>query len=301
VARAFTAIALVAVPVSLVTGLLLAGRLIPSVGALLNTDYGHALLLKLGLLIAGLLCATATFTLLVLGAGRRRAAVAVIAEAVVLCAVVLTASAVASLPPASAVVWAPDSTSLPTSGVLSQIARDLVVTVDMGPGRPGRNFITVGVLDTRRPAPAPIAAVQVAVGGQGPLTAVRQDPFKWMVVTNVATEGPEQLQVAVRRPGEPTVVVPFVWVAGPPLGTRLGGASLSPVSSVAAAVVGLCALIGLALGLVLRIRRRSGPVREDDVWPGRRQHASKGSGSTSPTVDREPWAAEEARDSPTGV
>jgi copper transport protein len=267
-ARAFTPIALIALPLSLVTGLLLAGRLLPSVGALLNTDYGHALLIKLGLLAVGLLCAAGTVAFLVMDAGRRRSAMIVAAEAVVLCAVVLAASSLAATHPASPVVWAPASEQAPTAGVLSQFADDLVVTVDVGPGRPGRNFVTVGVLDTRRPAPAPVAEVSLAVGAQPALVAVPQGQFQWMAVANVKDEGPVGLEVTVNRPGEPSVRVPFVWTLGPAVGTRLGGAPLAPITSAAALLIGVVGLVALVAYAVLRVRRRrspTGPVEQDEV------------------------------------
>jgi copper transport protein len=268
VARAFTPIALIALPLSLVTGLLLAGRLLPSVGALLNTDYGHALLIKLGLLAVGLLCAAGTVAFLVMDAGRRRSAMIVAAEAVVLCAVVLAASSLAATHPASPVVWAPASEQTPTAGVLSQFADDLVVTVDVGPGRPGRNFVTVGVLDTRRPAPAPVAEVSLAIGAQPALVAVPQGQVQWMAVANVKDEGPVTLEVTVKRPGEPSVRVPFVWTLGPAVGTRLGGAPLAPITSAAALLIGVFGLLALVACALLRARRRrspTGPVEQDEV------------------------------------
>jgi copper transport protein len=256
VARAFTPIAIVMVPISLVTGLVLAGRLLPSFGAVLHTDYGHALLVKLALVAIGLACAGLTVLLLVVQGGRRRGALIVGVEAVVLGAVVLAGSSVAATHPASAVVWAPASDHEPTSGVLSQLARDLVVTLDIGPGRPGRDFFTVGVLDTRRPAPAPIKDVQVAVGSQAPLTAVSQGNYQWLAAANVDAEGPLRMQVTVERSGEPTVTVPFEWTIGPPAGTRLGGAALSPVTAVAAAIVAVVSVVVIALLGVVRWRRR---------------------------------------------
>jgi copper transport protein len=256
VSQSFTPIALVMVPVSLVTGLLLAGRLLPSVGALLNTDYGHTLLVKLALLALGLLFALGTVLLLVVGGGRRRAAAIVGMEAIVLGTVVLAASTLAATHPASAVVWAPASGQIPTAGVLSQLANDLVVTVDVGPGRPGRNFVTIGVLDTRRPAPAPVSAVRLAAGSDAPIAAVPQGHFQWLAVASIADEGPMDMRVAVDRPGEPTEIVPFTWTAGPPLGTRLGGVALAPIAQAASAAVALVGLLGLALYAFVGARRR---------------------------------------------
>ena len=256
VARAFTPLAVILVPVSLVTGLLLAGLLLPSVGSVVNTDYGQALLLKLGLLAAGLLCAGATVWLLVLDGGRRRAALVVGVEAVLLGGVVLAASTLAATHPASRVVWAPTSAQVATAGVLSELVDDLVITADVGPGRPGRNFITVEVLDTRRPAPAPVAKVDVAVDGEPALTAVPQGRYQWLVTTNVNHEGPTGLTVTVTRPGEPLAGATFRWTLGPTVGTRLGGAELLPIANAVALAVALTAVIVGCVLVVVRRRRR---------------------------------------------
>jgi copper transport protein len=255
IAGAFTPIALVALPISLVTGFLLAGRLLPSVGALMYSDYGHALLVKLGLLAFGLLCSAGTLVFLVLGRGRRRAALVIGAEAVVLMTVVLAASSLAATRPASQVVWAPAPEQAPTTGVLSAFANDLVVTLDVGPARPGRNFVTVGVLDTRRPAPAPVADVRVALGDEPAVTAVPQGDFRWLSVATIPKEGPASFTVRVERPGESTVVVPFSWTVGPVAGTRMGGSTFAPLAIAGATLVGLVVLVALlAWGLA---RRRS--------------------------------------------
>ena len=42
-----------------------------------------------------------------------------------------------------------------------------MVTLALKPNRPGQNFVTLGVFDTRRPAPAPIDEVAVQLQGPG--------------------------------------------------------------------------------------------------------------------------------------
>jgi copper transport protein len=274
IAKLFTPFALVALPISLVSGLLLAGRLLPSVGALLNTDYGHALLVKMGLVILGLLAAAGTVLFLVIGRGGRRLAQVVAVEAVVLGLVVLAASWTAATHPASPVVWGPSPERAPTAGVLSAIADDLVLTVDVGPGRPGRNFATIGVLDTRRPAPAPIAAVGVGIGHDAPLSAVSQGNGEWVVAANLPDEGPASLIVTVTRPGLRSVSAPFTWVIGPTSGTRLGGSALAPTAQTAALLVLVAAAIGLILVAIRRRRRRSGQQASSHEMAGAQRSPS---------------------------
>jgi hypothetical protein len=115
--------------------------------------------------------------------------------------------------------------------------------------------VTVGVLDTRRPAPAPVADVRVALGDEPAVTAVPQGDFRWLSVATIPKEGPASFTVRVERPGESTVVVPFSWTVGPVAGTRMGGSTFAPLAIAGATLVGLVVLVALlAWGLA---RRRS--------------------------------------------
>ena len=259
VAWTFTPIALFCVPVSLISGLVLAGRLVPSVGALGHTAYGQALLVKLGLLGIAMACAGATVALLVWGRGRALAGVAVALEAVALGTVVLAASSVAAIHPASRVVWAPTPQPPPTVGVLSQLVDDLVITANVGPGRPGNNFVTIDVLDTRRPAPEPVVEVRVAIDGEAPLEAQPRGDVEWVAVERVEQEGPVTLRVWADRPGLPTATVSFVWQVGASAGTKIGGAPMAPITAAAAIALALSSAV-LAAGYVMwrRSRRRGG-------------------------------------------
>jgi copper transport protein len=253
VARAFTPVALACVPVSIVTGLLLSGRLLPSIGAVLHTGYGQALLVKLGLLALGLALAGGTVLLLVRGSGRRYSALVVGAEAAALTSVALGASALGAIHPASPVVWAPAPETAPTAGTLSQLVDDLVFTASLGPGQPGRNFVLVGVLDTRRPAPEPVSEVRVSVDGSAPVSAVPQGAGAWVAVQQLGSEGPTTIQVSADRPELPTATAEFQWEVGPLAGTHRGGLPLAPFTAAAAAALA----VGCAGGVVVLWRRRT--------------------------------------------
>ena len=83
-------------------------------------------------------------------------------------------------------------------------ADDLVLDFRVEPARPGRNFITVGVYQTRRPAPAPVRGVTLRIteAGAAPRTVplVRAGDDQWQT-TETLTDGRLRLEAAVERPG----------------------------------------------------------------------------------------------------
>lgn len=272
-ARAFTPIALVTLGTGLVTGLLLTGALLPSVGAVLSTSYGHLLLAKLALVGLALGSAAGTVLFLVRRPKRSPASTGVLAvmgEAVLLSAAVLAAATVAATHPASPSVWAPAADPPATTGELSTFGDDLVLTVGLGPGQPGANFATVGVLDTRRPAPATITSVSVEAGAAAPISAVAQsDPHRWVAKVDLASDGPLPVTVRVVRAGMPDVTATFPWTVAPATGTHLGGAPLAPITDRLAAALALLALLGLVVTVAVR-RRRPGAADTAEPVAGQR-------------------------------
>lgn len=292
-ARAFTPVALLTVVVGTVTGLLLSGRLLASVGAVTSTAYGHVLIAKLAVAALALVCAGGTVLLLTRGAAspvRRAAVVVVVLEAVLLAAVVLVASTLAATHPASPTVWAAAPDPAPTSGVESQFADDLVLTLSVGPGEPGPNFASVGVLDTRRPAPASVTGVTVTIEGAPSVSAAAQGKGRWLARMDLSA-GPELVTVQVTRPGLPETRAAFTWVVGPVAGTHRGGAALAPLTdrlAVILLVVALLALVAVATTAVRR-RRRTVP-RGAEVAGGGTTFDSVG------TVEVDPAAASDVSD-----
>lgn len=273
VVRRFTLLALPALTVSVVTGLLLARALVPSVGALGGTGYGRALLVKVGLVALALALGGTTARLLGRPGGRPIGRRVVVAEALALGTVVLLAAVLTGAPPPADPRWAASPTQPPTVGLLTESADDLVLTASLGPAVPGANFATVRVMDTRRPALAPISRVLVTVGDAAPLAAVRQGtPCDWPCVAEVdwvvsssaiTHSGPWPLTVDVERTGLPTVSRTFVWNVAPAAGQEQGGAALSgPLGWLAAAV-----LLGGATALVLVVRGRRRPATDPSTDP----------------------------------
>jgi hypothetical protein len=250
--------------VSVATGLLLARSLVPSVGALGGSGYGRALLVKVTLVTLAALLGGGTAWLLGRRDGGRLARRVVTAEALTLGVVVLLAAVLTSTPPPADPRWAASPGQPPTVGLLTESGDDLVLTASVGPAVPGANFVTVRVMDTRRPALAPVNRVLVGVGSAAPLAAVRQGTpcdwpcvadVDWVVSTDAITHsGPWPLRVQVERAGLPTLDRTFVWNVAPAPGQEQGGRALGGALAGLAGAVLLAG--GAAFVVVLRRRRR---------------------------------------------
>jgi copper transport protein len=271
--RSYAVLAAPAVVVALISGLVLAGVLVPSVGAVTGSSYGSVLVVKVVLvgaaMVLGGLNATsarsrtrsrsATATAATAGAGRRSGR-ALSLESAVLLLVLGAAGALGSLGPPTSVFWAPTPTTVADTEPLTSQVEDLLVTVSATPNHPGQNFVAVDVRNTRRPAPGPVTAVDVAVGDGAAAAAVRQADGTWLLPTEaVRVSGPVNLTVTVSRDGLDDVSTSIAWTVAAAPGTEQGGAPLSALTS------GLIVLVALAAGLagllaMARSRRRRGPV-----------------------------------------
>jgi len=265
--RRFAGIAAPAVVVSATSGLLLAAELVPSSGGLTGSGYGRLLMAKVTVAALAAGAGGLTFWRLRYGPsgaparGAGRPVARLIAETALLSLVVLLASGLAGGAPPTQARWAPDPDSPPTTGLLSADVDDLVLTLGLGPGVPGRNFVTVGVLDTRRPAPAPVGRVWVTVGSAAPLAAVAQEGTDWVAATpSIDASGRWPVRVTVEREGLPDVESTFAWVVAPAAGTEQGGRAIdSWLRWLALAVV----LVGLAATLVVGRRDRPANISTD--------------------------------------
>lgn len=279
-ARRVGVAAAASVAVVAVTGLLLAAAQVTSIDALLVSTYGRLLLGKLAVAAAGgvaaLLVATAvrpgllpwpppTFGRARRSRGRsvgaRGLRLLVAAEALALLGVVALAAGVASSRPASGPDWVPASAAVPLRA--GQV-RDLVETVAVSPNRPGRNFLTVDVFQTRRPEPGPIRSVTAVLTRQGAVpvsVSLRQDkPGRWLAPTDAFdAPGTWRVDVVVQREGVGADAAGYPWLVANP-GARLAApivssAPLEAPLEIAAGV--LAVLIALA---VWALRRRTATV-----------------------------------------
>ena len=209
-ALSFGGYAAVCVALTAITGVASLGLHVRSLDALVHTSYGHALLLKTGLfLLAGLAGLTVTVGLRWGRAGRLSSAWATLPrlEAALLVAVLVPAALLTASAPARGVAPSQPAQAPVESVQLAASSDDLVFDFRIEPARPGTNFITVGVYQTRRPAPAPVQAVALRVaqpgGGAHTLQLVAVGEDQWRTSTTLAA-GRIRLEAAVSRPGLPT-------------------------------------------------------------------------------------------------
>jgi len=276
--RRFSWLAVPCVATLATSGLVLAGHQVVTVDALLFTHYGRVLLAKVALAAA-------------VGALGMRNAIAArrpsldrsryardhsfAGEGVVALLVVGLAAGLSNAKPARGGDYTPvaSAPALP----LNQQVDDLLVGLSLRPDRPGPNFVTVVVRNTRIPAPAPIAAVHVRYTSPGPSPRVTTDAAvasgdgTWTDSSSVLDRpGEWQVHVVVSRHAMRDVVVDASWQVLPHVPpftahTRVSQARLAPALDGAAIVI---AGVGLAAYGFARRRRRSSARDVDDELLG---------------------------------
>ena len=267
-ARRVVPAALVVTTALAATGLHAAGLQVATVSDL-DSAYGHALLVKLAL-VAGSAALGAACLVASRRARRPRllAADALVACAILLVAGVLTASAPARGPAGAAV---PPGASERTTVA----AADLLVTVALRPNRPGANFVDVTVADTRRPAPAPVTAVDVDLatrGGATPTTTARTGAGGVLQPGSVLVDAPgvRDLLVRVHRPGLPDATARATWVVGSGAAADAPAAAGRPLDALVAPPAAALAALAVGLALVAWARRRPGSI-PGRGWPAWRE------------------------------
>lgn len=293
--RAFSPVAFVSVVVTAVTGLLLTGREVHSLTALMSTGFGEVLIVKL--LVLGGALALGVRHAAAVRHGRHVAARTVWLEAVAALLVVLGGAALATAAPAVGERFEPAEVA-PATGA-SQKVDDLLVRLTIGPSRPGRNLIRVELIDSRRPAPASAVSAQVVItdaAGSSVSTAggPPHDGVIDLPAVDIAAPGPLRVRVEVDRPSHPLDPVEFEWVveAAPAVRapTVLSDDSLAPWCVAAALIVLLGATVTWS-----RRHRHSGtdrpdgphgrPPRSTSEWSSRNRTSARG---RSPSVTTEP-------------
>ena len=266
-----------------VTGVYLGGQLVASADALLLTGYGQALIVKTGLALVavslGALNAAALHPGLAARFGRAapflaglvpprsRVRALVTLEAGAALAVVLAAALMSASPPARGPRFDPLPATVEQPPVAAR-AGDLMVTLAIRPDRPGPNFVDVGVLDTRRPAPAPIGKVTLRLvppaGGAGSVLEARPSAPGHYEVDNLAIDqgGAWRLAVVIDRAGLPAAAVDFPWTVAPPLAApRPVVVSDAPLAPVATPVAIVLAVVLGSLLAAAAVRRRAPRLR----------------------------------------
>jgi copper transport protein len=132
----------------------------------------------------------------------------------------------------------------PSSGTVGREVADLQVGLGLSPNQPGRTVALVEVYDTRRPAPAPVTGVDVALGTGLPVPAAPLGEGRWSAPLSTARPGSVTLRVAVHRPGLPDTRTSLRWTVG-------GGPARHPVVVSQAPLRGLLLLVAAALAAIL--------------------------------------------------
>ena len=205
VLRHFGPLAALSVFVIILTGLYNTGQQVASLDALLVTLYGQSLMLKVGLVLGlgalGLLNSALLHpqVMAVVRLVLRRPPdwspfapaqlwPTVLIEATGAAVVLILAALLTAIPPARGPEWDPPSRDeLAASTGFTADADDLVISLSIKPNRPGQNFITLGVFNTRRPAPAPIERVVVQLRSPDGMTQ------SLIIVAKPLTEGRYQI------------------------------------------------------------------------------------------------------------
>ncbi|MEV6415158.1 copper resistance protein CopC [Kribbella sp. NPDC051718] len=218
VLRAFGLPAAACVSLIIASGIYLTSGVIGSVDAALVTFYGRALLAKLGVFaVIGVLGLLNHYRLRrVAGPTVRHGTLT--AEVGLAIVVLGLAAVITSGQPAvePQLVRDPAAELVPLQD--SRVA-DLQQTLAVRPNLPGRNLVMVDVFDTRRPAPAPVQQVTVAVvdadGTDSPaVRAERLPDGRWSVAVVLNSSGSAGIEVAVRRQGLPDAVHTYNWAVG---------------------------------------------------------------------------------------
>jgi copper transport protein len=153
---------------------------------------------------------------------------------------------------------APPAKRIPSVGAATGQAADLVVGVEVRPLRTGPNFLSLTVLDTRRPQPAPIEAVDVRLAsGNGQYvtssSAARLDSQHWEVPAALGLTGDWTATVVVHRHGLPDAQTSLGWLVPEPPPTTVARPFLVP-SAITAGMLG-----AIILAVVIGLRRRQLP------------------------------------------
>jgi hypothetical protein len=161
-----------------------------------------------------------------------------------------------------------------TAPILDLQAADLQETLAITPNRPGHAVLFVEVFNTRRPAPAPIVAVSVALsspatGTSGPIVAQRLTDGRWSAPLTLSTAGGISLDVTVRRSGMTDTASRFEWTVGEGRSsTRQPLVSQVPLAGLLPRLAGAIALLMLGAAGTLALRRRREAIpRERDAIP----------------------------------
>jgi copper transport protein len=272
VLKRFSPVAAVALLGTVVSGVLMSGAEVASITAALSTQYGLALILKIGLVGVVALFGLRHALMVARGPreGQRLPLRTLGLEAGGALLIVLFGAFLGSSPPA---VGAQFDQPAPSQSVATQTVdlRDLTLRLSVEPNQPGRNLVAVNVINKRRPVPAEVQQVNVVIGdsvtaSRPVLTATASQSGRYDVGAADLTPGKVGLTVWIIRAGVPPIQQTFTWSVPPAAVARhkvvVSDAPIAPVANVVAvALIGGGLLCWLWL-FVMRPGRRDESVTE---------------------------------------
>jgi copper transport protein len=255
--RAFAPCAAVSVALVTATGLLLTGREVASLTALFSTAFGTELLVKMSIVVA--VIGLGAMHRLRLRTGRRLSGTVAV-EVVVATLAIGMAAAMGATAPAVGPRFEPAAPPPATAQTVQ--AADLTLRLELRPNRPGRNVLSLQVLNSRRPPPGPVTAATVTLGTPGTAAAlVRRGALVGdtadLGAVDLAAAGPLRLAISVERVPDPVAPVELGWTVGPiPTARPATVLSDRPLAPWLAAGAGLIVLVA-TVAIVVRRRRHN--------------------------------------------
>ncbi|NWJ46031.1 MAG: copper resistance protein CopC/CopD [Chloroflexi bacterium] len=272
--KRFSGVAAVSLIAVIASGLYKSGKQVASIDALLVTLYGQALMLKVYLVLFMALLGLVNTAVLHPRVGAflgkllrkpqdwkptssRLLRRTILVEAGVATLVLLLAALIGTSQPARGPEFEPLFTGEASSSLTAN-ANDLIFNLSIKPNRPGQNFISIGIFNSRRPAPAPIESVAVKLdspGQQGSGITVNAESLgngRYQIAGGYLNKaGIWNLALVVNRPGmeETKLSVPWTVAAGEDASEKrpviVSNQSIGSLLDWAAALVALLAFTGL--------------------------------------------------------
>lgn len=204
-------LAAIGLAVTGVSGLLMSGRVVITVTALVGTFYGQKIVAKAGLLVVLAVLGGVAARRVRRSDTPRRLPL----ELGVASVAIVVAALLASAAPARGQQFLPLPAINPQ--IVTSDLLDLTVSASIEPARPGPNLVQVRVLETRRPTPGPIEAVSMRLTGADGTSIAERDGvpvnglLEWTDVA-IPSPGAYRVEVIIARPAVP--VSPFVasWI-----------------------------------------------------------------------------------------
>jgi hypothetical protein len=241
-----------------------------------TTHYGQVLILKTSLTAIvccmGLLNAATLHPWIATGLGRLQIRVRLLThmqlnrrmviEAALIGGILLAAAVLGASQPAHGPQFEPVNTNALVQLPAAALVNDLLVNVNIQPGRAGANFVTLDAVNTRRPTPAPVELVQVELlpPNDGPaiiLDAQMSAPERYQIAgVELPVAGEWQAIVTIRRPNMPDSITRMPWQIHPAAArVRPIVISNQPLEPYLNLFAGIAALLSLVAIVLLALRR----------------------------------------------